>query len=66
LILTPQSAFPLDVLPDHIADVLFLDGEKTIITYPFEPAMHLAPGKYPPTWTQPRKVPAVYHYCPAA
>ena len=60
LILTPQSAFPLDVLPGHIADVLFLDGEKTSIAYPYEPAMNLAPGKYPPTWAKPSQVPAVY------
>jgi len=37
IILTPQSAFPLDVLPIHMADVLFLDGEKKRITFPFQP-----------------------------
>lgn len=37
IIVTPQSAFPLDVLPSHMADVLFLDGENKHIRFPLPP-----------------------------
>lgn len=34
IILTPQAAYPFDVLPSHLADVLFLDGKKLEIKTP--------------------------------
>jgi hypothetical protein len=36
IILTPQAAYPLEVLPAYIADVLYLDGQKQRITLPLE------------------------------
>lgn len=62
IILTPQAAFPLDILPRHMADVLFLDGEKKRITFPIERdkntplalAIDLAPN--------PKKTPMVYRF----
>jgi hypothetical protein len=40
IILSPQKAFPLEVLPNPTVDMLFLDGEKKRVTFP------LAPGTY--------------------
>lgn len=40
IVLTPQAAFPFDVLPHPTVDMLFLNGEKKRITFP------LAPGSY--------------------
>ena len=34
IILTPQAAYPFDVLPSNLADVLFLDGQKFEIVTP--------------------------------
>lgn len=50
LILTPQAAFPLQALPEHIADVLFLDGEKVALRAPFERAVDPATGKQRKEW----------------
>ena len=35
IVLTPPSAYPLDVLPPNLVDILFLDGEKRALTFPF-------------------------------
>ncbi len=35
IILTPQSTYPLSVLPPDLVDVLFLDGEKRALRFPF-------------------------------
>jgi len=58
IIVTPQSAFPLDVLPSHMADILFLDGENKRITFSFQSE------KGAPAWsrrsvTPPRQLPLV-------
>lgn len=37
IILTPQDAMPLQVLPANLVDILFLDGEKREIDYPYDP-----------------------------
>jgi hypothetical protein len=36
IILTPQDAYPLDVLPTNLVDLLFLDGEKREIHFPYD------------------------------
>jgi hypothetical protein len=53
IILTPQDAYPLDVLPANLVDILFLDGEKREITFPHDAAKQ--GGKL-----QSRELPAVY------
>ncbi len=60
IVLTPQSAFPFDVLPSHMADVLFLDGEKRTITFPFRPEKDVAAGQSPFKVTNPRQLPMLY------
>jgi len=35
IVLTPQSAYPLNVLPRNLVDVLFLDGQKRSLQFPF-------------------------------
>ncbi|MBN2294119.1 MAG: hypothetical protein JXM70_16955 [Pirellulales bacterium] len=34
IVLTPQSMYPLSVLPPNLLDVLFLDGKKNELTFP--------------------------------
>ena len=60
IVLTPQSAFPFDVLPSHMADVLFLDGEKKSITFPYRPDKDLPAGLPPNKIPNPRQMPMVY------
>ena len=38
IILTPQSTYPLSVLPPNLVDVLFADGEKQELRFPFHTA----------------------------
>jgi hypothetical protein len=50
VILTPQAAYPLDVLPAPVVDLLFLDGGKEKLTLPL-PASQYEPSvftKLPP------------------
>jgi len=35
IILAPQEAYPLDILPSNLVDALFLDGEKREFQFPF-------------------------------
>ena len=37
IILTPQATYPFSVLPPNLVDVLFLDGQKRELTFPFFP-----------------------------
>ncbi|HTL67256.1 MAG TPA: hypothetical protein VL200_06320 [Lacunisphaera sp.] len=60
LILTPQSAYPLAVLPEHIADVLFLDGEKVALHTPFEKVIDPDTGKQRREWPKSRGQPAIF------
>jgi hypothetical protein len=60
IILTPQSALPLEVLPRHIADVLFLDGEKVSLRTPFEKVIDPATGKQRREWPRSRDQQAVF------
>jgi hypothetical protein len=36
IILTPQHAYPLDALPRNLVDIIFLDGEKREIGFPYD------------------------------
>ena len=53
IILTPQGAYPFSVLPTNLVDILFLDGEKREIQFPFNVAEQGAKMKS-------RDLPAVY------
>jgi hypothetical protein len=53
IILTPQATYPLSVLPLNLVDVLFLDGQKRELMFPFLPAEQ---GEK----VQSRDVPAIY------
>lgn len=44
IILTPQGAPPLEVIPKHIADVLFTDGDKQAVTFPLPPRKNASDG----------------------
>ena len=35
IILTPQATYPLSVLPPNLVDILFVDGQKRELTFPF-------------------------------
>lgn len=60
IILTPQSAYPFDVLPRNLVDMLFVDGEKRELTFPFQGPVSSELG-YPGRKMQnPRKVPILY------
>ena len=59
IVLTPQSAFPFDVLPSHMADVLFLDGQKRAVTFPYRPEKD-APAANPNKLTNPKQLPMVF------
>lgn len=60
IILTPQSAFPMQVIPEHIVDVLFLDGEKVSLLTPFERKIDPATGKQRKEWPKSRDQPAIF------
>jgi hypothetical protein len=45
IILTPQGAYPLEVLPERIVDVLSLDGRKQTFRIPFQPERDGDPRK---------------------
>jgi len=38
IILTPQATYPFSVLPPNLVDILFLDGQKRELAFPFLPA----------------------------
>lgn len=53
IILTPRATYPFSVLPSNIVDLLFVDGEKRELTFPFIRAEQGEKAKS-------REVPAVY------
>ena len=53
IILTPQDAYPFQVLPARLVDILFLDGEKREIAFPYHAAKQGAK-------LQSRDMPVVY------
>ena len=53
IILTPQSTYPFRVLPSNLVDILFMDGQKRELTFPF----YASDQKEK---MQPRDMPAIY------
>ncbi|MCL5099487.1 MAG: hypothetical protein M1608_18515, partial [Candidatus Omnitrophica bacterium] len=61
IILTPAAAYPFAVLPDHIVDVLYVDGEKREISAPFAVKGQTAGMRWPDDMIEKaRHVPVVY------
>ena len=54
IVLLPQKAFPLEVLPTPQVDMLFLDGEEKRVTFPLEPERRAIAIKMPAdrTWVR--------------
>ena len=60
IVLTPQSAYPFDVLPSEMVDMLYLDGEKRTISFPGH-ALASPRRSYPDElFENLRRVPAIY------
>lgn len=59
IIMTPQAAYPFEVLPRHMMEVLPLDGGKERIEFPSEPAMREGLSLRP-NLVEPRRKPMVY------
>ena len=38
IIMSPQATYPFSILPPNLVDMLFLDGQKRELTFPFLPA----------------------------
>ncbi|MBN1341299.1 MAG: hypothetical protein JXQ73_01390 [Phycisphaerae bacterium] len=53
IILTPQATYPFSVLPPNLVDVIFMDGEKRELQFPFLDGEQGAKRR-------PRGIPAVY------
>ena len=60
IVLTPQAAFPLEVLPRHMVDLLFLDGRKLSLTFPIETNEEWPAGERTRPFTDPTSVPVLY------
>lgn len=53
IVLTPQATYPFSVLPPNLVDILFVDGQRRELRFPFFPAEQGEKMK-------PRGIPAVY------
>jgi len=62
IVLTPQGAFPYDVLNPRTADILFIDGQKRHITFPPANARPSSTASFARSEDlgEPRDIPAVY------
>jgi len=60
IILTPQAAFPYQVLHPNMADILFFDGVKREITFPPPGTPASSPAAISRNAGEPRDVPAIY------
>ena len=54
ILLSPQAAFPLDILPPNLADILSIKGQKAAIRFPF------ARSEQEKEWGKIGDVPALY------
>lgn len=60
IVLTPQAAFPYQVLHPNMVDILFIDGAKREITFPPAGTPRSSPAAISRNAGEPREVPAVY------
>lgn len=62
IVLSPQAAFPFDILPNHMADAIFLDGQKTQINFPVEQDAATSAGRPVELVANPQKRPIIYRF----
>jgi hypothetical protein len=62
IVLTPQGAFPYDVLNPRTADILFIDGQKRHVTFPPANARPSSTASFARSEDlgEPRDIPAIY------
>ena len=63
IILTPQAAYPFEVLPRYLVEALPLEGKKERLEFPFAQAIDDAPkerGFNPPSLVEPHHKPMIY------
>lgn len=60
IVLTPQSAYPLDVLPKNLADMIYLDGSKEEISFPYLKKPGSEDNFFANKIENSRKIPIVY------
>jgi hypothetical protein len=60
--LLPQSAYPFEVLPSRLIEMLFLDGEKRVINFPYQPSRAEQDRGILTQVSDPRPVPRVYRF----
>ena len=60
IVLLPQGAYPFEVLPRHMVDLLFLDGRKASLTFPIETDDEWPVGERVRPFTDPTNVPVLY------
>ncbi len=60
IVLTPQSTYPLDVFPKNIAELVYLDGAKQEIAFPYRPPSGSGEGFQANKLENTRGVPIIY------
>ncbi len=60
IVLTPQSAYPLDVLPKTLAEMIYLDGSKEEISFPYRKKPGSGEDFFANKIENTRKIPIVY------
>ena len=60
IVLTPQSAYPLDVLPKKLAEMIYLDGSKEELSFPYRTKSGSGDNFFANKIENSRKIPIVY------
>jgi hypothetical protein len=60
IILTPQSAYPLEVLPKDLAELIYLDGSKEEVSFPYRSKPGAQADFFASKIANTRKLPIVY------
>jgi hypothetical protein len=60
IVLTPQSAYPLEVLPKNLAEMIYLDGSKEEISFPYRVKPGNGDNFFANKIENSRKIPIVY------
>jgi len=60
IVLTPQAAYPLDVLPKNLVDMVYLDGSKEEIVFPYRSKPGAGHDFFANKIENSRKIPIIY------
>lgn len=60
--LLPQAAYPFEVLPSRLLEMLFLDGEKRAIVFPYQASEHESDRGILTQRRDPKRVPRIYRF----